>query len=58
MSEMKKSRMYRLAALAVLKDDDIAYDETIDIICELGAAERSAKYGEKMEAEKAAKAAE
>lgn len=58
MSGTKKSTLYRLAAIAVLKDDDLHYDDTLDIICELGAAERSAKYGEKMEAEKAAKAAE
>ena len=57
MSNIKKSMMYRLAALAVLKDDDIPHDDTLDIIRELGSCERLAKYSEERDAQKAAEAA-
>ena len=49
---MKKSEAYRLAIMAVMKDNDIDYDESVDVIVVLVEAMGTAKTLEKLEEEK------
>lgn len=55
---MKKSEMYRLAQLAVLRDTELTEDEKLDIVLELEPGKTLAQWAEEAEARKEAKEAE
>ena len=48
---MKKSEMYRMSQMAVLRDPTIRGEDTLEILKELMAAETLARYCEEQDAE-------
>jgi len=50
---MKKSEIYHHLQLVAMKDTDLTYDETLEVLRELMAQEDLAKFAEEQEAEQA-----
>jgi hypothetical protein len=49
---MKKSKALYLAQIAVLRDEELTFDESLEILKFLMDAEDSAKYSEKLKEER------